>query len=132
MPEKRKLLLVDDDSLIIDLLKNVLASPAWEIATASDALQALMKARELRPFLIVSDVQMPAFGKGTDFLRALRMEKATAATPVIMLTGMELDRVRPLVSADEKRVRFFNKPPDHELLYAAIQELTGVDGRVTT
>ncbi|OGR94077.1 MAG: hypothetical protein A2V88_14485, partial [Elusimicrobia bacterium RBG_16_66_12] len=106
-----------------------LASPAWEISTASDALQALMKARELRPFCIVSDVQMPAFGKGTDMIRALRQEKAISATPVIVLTGMEFERAKRLLPPNDSKVRLLNKPPDFGLILTFIQELTGVDGR---
>jgi CheY-like chemotaxis protein len=129
MQGKRRLLLADDDPNILLLLEGALASPAWEIVTASDALEALMKARDLRPFMIITDVQMPAFGKGTDMLRALRLEKATSVTPVIVLTGMDLDRVRALLPPNDPHVRLFAKPPDFNRLLPTIQEMTGVDGR---
>ena len=129
MPAKRILLLVDDDSSILSMLEGALESPAWQIETASDALAALMKARDLRPFLIVTDVQMPMYGKGTDMLRALRLEKATATTPVIVLTGMDLKKVAPMLPENDTRIKLFNKPPDFDLLIAAIHEMSGVDIR---
>lgn len=132
MAEKRRLLLVDDDPMILSLVGEALASPAWEISTASDALQALMKARELRPFCIVSDVQMPLYGKGTDMLRALRQEKAIADTPVIVLTGMDIERARRLLPPSDTKVRLLNKPPNFNQILAFIKELTGVDGRAPT
>jgi CheY-like chemotaxis protein len=128
MAGQRCLLVADDDPTILAMLQEALTSPSWKIETASDALQALMKARDLRPFLIVTDVQMPQFGKGTDMLRALRMEKATARTPVIVLTGMNLELVKPMLPPNETRVRLFNKPPNYDLLLAAIREMGGVDG----
>ena len=127
MPNKRRLLLVDDDPAILSVLEEALSSPAWQIETANDALQALMKARDLRPFLIVSDVQMPAYGKGSDMLRALRLEKATASIPVIVLTGMEMEKARLLLPPGDAKVRLINKPPDFARILGLIRELTGVD-----
>jgi DNA-binding response OmpR family regulator len=127
MSAKRCLLLVDDDTSILSMLEGALESPAWRIETASDALAALMKARDLRPFLIITDMQMPLYGKGSDMLRALRLEKATATTPVIVLTGMDLKKVAPLMPENDQRVRLFNKPPDYDLLIATIKEMSGVD-----
>ena len=116
--------------MILSVLEGCLTCPSWQIETATDALQALMKARDLRPFCILTDVQMPSYGRGTDMLRALRMEKATATTPVIILTGMNLERVKPLIAPNDARVRLFNKPPNYDLIVGAIKELTGIDGRV--
>ena len=127
MPSKRRLLIADDDPSTLAALEISMTSDAWEIETAADALQALIKARDIKPFCILTDVQMPAYGKGTDMLRALRMEKAIADTPVILLTGMELDRVKKLVASDDPRVRIMSKPPNFPQLFAVIKELTGVE-----
>lgn len=127
MSDKRILLIVDDDPMIVATLEAALSNSNWDIETANDALQAFMKARDLRPFLIVTDVQMPAYGKGSDMVRALRMEKATMLTPVIVLTGMELSRAKRLLPPDDARIQVFNKPPDFDAILLAIKELTGVD-----
>ena len=127
MANKRRLLIADDEPMILDIMKDSLAGSAWEIETAANALDALMKARDLRPFFIITDIQMPAYGKGSDMIRALRLEKAIAATPIIALTGMDPERARKLLPADDTRVRLLSKPPDFPRILAIIKEMTGVE-----
>jgi len=124
---KRRLLIVDDEAIILDLMSDALAGPAWEISTAANALDALMKARDLRPFFIITDIQMPSFGKGTDMIRALRLEKAIAETPIIVVTGMDPERAQKLLPPNDPRVRLLIKPPDFTRILALIKEMTGVD-----
>jgi CheY-like chemotaxis protein len=126
MASKRRLLIADDEPMILEVMKDSLSGPAWDITTASDAMDALMKARELRPFFIITDIQMPSYGKGTDMIRALRMEKAIASTPLIVLTGMDPERARRLLPVDDARLRLLTKPPDFARILSIIKELTGV------
>ena len=127
MDQKPCLLITDDDPAILATLSMALESDAWRIETAGDALQALIKVRAFQPFLIMTDVGMPKYGKGTDLLRSVRMEKAIAATPFIILTGMELERVRKMLPEGEKGVRLMGKPPNFAKILELIKELTGVD-----
>lgn len=126
-PVNRSLLIVDDDPMILAALEAGLGDAGWTIETASDAMSAFIKARDLRPFLIITDVQMPSFGKGTDMVRALRKEKATATTPVIVMTGMDLSRARALLPPDDPHTRLIGKPPDFDKIGALIKELSGAD-----
>jgi CheY-like chemotaxis protein len=127
MATKRRLLIADDESMILDIMKDNLSGPAWEIETASNALDALMKARDLRPFFIITDVQMPSYGKGTDMIRALRQEKVIAATPIIVLTGMDPERAKKLLPPEDTRLRLLSKPPDFPRILSIIKEFTGVE-----
>lgn len=120
---KRRLLIVDDDSNTLELLSANLASPDWEIETALDAVSAFIKARELRPFLIITDIRMPTFGRGTDMVRALRKEKVLAKTPVIVLTGIDPEQARALMPQGDPNVRLLTKPPDFDALIALIREM---------
>lgn len=124
----RRLLIVDDDPLIINFLSDALTSPAWEVASASDAMSAFLIARDKRPFMIVTDVQMPAFGSGTDMVKALRQEKATALTPVLVLTGLAPERAQPMLPQNDPRIRLMSKPPDIDAIFRHIYEMTGVNG----
>ena len=128
MASKRRLLIVDDDPLIINFLSAALASSEWDIATAADAMAAFMIARDQRPFMILTDVQMPAFGSGTDMVRALRLEKATALTPVLVITGLTPERAQPLLPQDDPLIRLMSKPPDIDAIFRIIFEMTGVNG----
>ena len=125
----KRILVVDDDDDIRQLLQTMLKSPAWEVATANDAIEALIKARDIRPFLIITDVQMPQFGLGTDMVHAIRMDKALKDTPVLVLTSMELSRVKGQLPQNDPKVRMMNKPPEQDDIFAKIKELTGVDGK---
>ena len=128
MPPGRRLLIVDDDPEMLLFLSEALASPAWQIATAPDAMGAFIKARDLRPFMILTDMRMPSFGSGLDMVNALRLEKAVAATPVLVLTGMDAERAKRLVPEGDPLLRLMFKPADIDVIFRHIRELTGVDG----
>jgi len=85
-----RVLLVDDHALFLEGLRNLLALKNIEVlGTASDGLEALEKARSLRPDLILMDVQMPR----CDGLAATRLIKAELpGIKIVMLTMSEDDR----------------------------------------
>lgn len=84
-----KVLLVDDHPLFLEGLRNLLAARGIEVVgTANDGLEALEKARALRPDLILMDVQMPR----CDGLAATRLIKAEIPdVQIVMLTISEED-----------------------------------------
>lgn len=126
-PMQRRLLVVDDDPMILGAMEAGLGHGPWQFETASDAMTAFVKARDLRPFMIISDVQMPSFGKGTDMVRAIRKEKATASTPILVMTGMDLARARALIDPNDPLTRLICKPPDFDKIEQIIKEMSGVD-----
>ena len=85
-----RLLLVDDHALFLEGLRNLLALENIEVVgTAGDGLEALEKARSLRPEVILMDVQMPR----CDGLAATRLIKAEQPEiKIVMLTMSEDDR----------------------------------------
>src|SRR5512143_2268967 len=84
-----RVLLVDDHALFLEGLRNLLALKSIEVLdTASDGLEALEKARSLRPDVILMDVQMPR----CDGLAATRLIKAELPEiKIVMLTMSEDD-----------------------------------------
>jgi DNA-binding response OmpR family regulator len=89
MPQR--ILVVDDEPAVVELLVYNLRKAHFEVLTAGDGRQALRLAQESRPDLIVLDLMLPEID-GLDVCRELRR---TSQTPIIMLTarGEEVDRV---------------------------------------
>ena len=79
-----KLLIVEDEPEIRELLTETLADSVEEIQTANDGLEALEKIRKNKFDAILSDINMPRMD-GMSFLRQLRVEGIL--TPFVVLTG---------------------------------------------
>ncbi len=115
---KQTLLLADDESDIIDLLKYNLEKEGFDILTASNGREALVQAKH-HPDLILLDVMMPEMN-GHDVVRALKADQATSSIPVIFLTARtsELDEVIGLeLGADD----YVTKPISIPKLIARIK-----------
>ncbi len=78
-------LVVEDNPDLRSFISHVLAA-RYLVRSAEDGAEGLLLARTLRPEVVVSDVAMPKMS-GLDLCRALRLEDATAATPVILVTA---------------------------------------------
>jgi len=83
MANNVKVLLVDDNPMILGMLRDALTTLA-SVATASDAADALLKAVEDPPDLLISDYRMPGMD-GRQLVEKLRSRPKTAGTSVILL-----------------------------------------------
>jgi DNA-binding response OmpR family regulator len=81
-----RLLLVDDDPGVLDLLYEYFAGQGYEVEVASSGEVALSAVRAKRPDLVILDIRMPGID-GVEVLRRLRRQDATL--PVIMVTANE-------------------------------------------
>lgn len=100
------ILVADDDRKITDMLRRTLAYEGYEVLTATDGVEALSKAREYSPDLIVLDWMMP----GIDGIEVARRIRAADRTPILMLTARDAveDRVEGLdIGADDYLVKPF-------------------------
>ena len=85
MPANVKVLLVDDNPMILEMLRAALA-PLSTLGLATDGADALMKAIDEPPDLIVSDYQMSGMD-GRQLLEKLKGRGPTARTPVILMAS---------------------------------------------
>ncbi len=85
-PQKRVVLVVDDEEYIRDLVRTALSFSGFEVVVAADGVTALSETRRLRPDLIVLDINMPGFN-GFEVVRRLRDGGDT--TPVVFLTARD-------------------------------------------
>ena len=94
MPAAFKILLVDDNPTILKLLCQSLEK-CGELITAADGAEALQKAVEIRPDLIISDYSMPHMN-GQELLEKLRARSDTAEIPFVFLASQkEIDECLP-------------------------------------
>lgn len=101
-----RILVVDDDPEILSFLKRGLAYDGYEVDTAKDGTEALAKARDIEPDLVVLDVMMP----GLDGMEVSKRLRQASDTPILMLTakGTVADRVAGLDSgADDYLIKPF-------------------------
>ena len=85
--ERGRVLIVDDDRKILDLLVDLLELEDYEVSTAADGAQAIQLALSFQPDLIVSDVVMPVVG-GLELCRRLKEDVRTAYIPVMLISGL--------------------------------------------
>ncbi|MBI4346075.1 MAG: response regulator [Elusimicrobia bacterium] len=121
---RRMILLVDDDPHGVAMLQLHLEHAGFTVSHCNDAAQAVLQARGLRPWLVITDINMPGWGSGVDAHRGIREIPSLKETPVIFITAMERDAAQKMVPSDP-RTRLVFKPVDFPKLRAAISELTG-------
>src|SRR5436190_13970773 len=100
---KAKVLVVDDEPDVVQLIEYNLKGAGYEVVTAGDGEEALKKARSAAPNLIILDLMLPEV-EGLDVCKILRRDAATSAIPIVMLTAKasETDRVLGLeLGADD-------------------------------
>ena len=126
---RKKILVVDDDAELVELVCFNLKQAGYAVGTAFDGVEALKKARSLEPDLIVLDVMMPELD-GFAVCEILRRDSTTASIPIMMLTALssELGRMAGLGSGASD---FLTKPFSPRLLVARIEELMRKAAKMT-
>jgi len=99
MKAQHKVLVVDDEPAIRDMIQFALESAGMKVQTAVDGHDALLRISESRPDIILIDWMMPGIN-GRDLTRRLRRDSLTEEIPIIMLTARvtEDDKVSGLES----------------------------------
>src|ERR1041384_6541967 len=90
----KKILIIEDESDVADLLTLNLRKAGFRTSTAVDGASGLQKARDDRPDFIVLDLMLPKLS-GLEVCRILKGDAATTHIPILMLTAKaeEIDRV---------------------------------------
>lgn len=90
---RKKLLIVEDNTELLELLRLSFKHAGFLVSTAANGLEALKKARSVSPDLILLDLVLPELD-GFAVCEALRRGEDTSATPIIMLTGLTSEFTR--------------------------------------
>ena len=119
---KSTILIVDDESVGRETLEAVLFREGYNLAFASDGPEALVKAAQSAPDLILLDVMMPGMD-GFEVCRRLRADPLLAEVPVIMVTALD-DRDSRLQGIEAGADDFVSKPFDRVELRARVRTVT--------
>jgi two-component system OmpR family response regulator len=87
-----KILVVDDESDVLMIIRTALEHEGFQVSVASNGPDGIEAAKEVKPDLIVLDVMMPGMD-GFEVLRRLKSDDDACLIPVLMLTGVS-DRAR--------------------------------------
>jgi CheY-like chemotaxis protein/anti-sigma regulatory factor (Ser/Thr protein kinase) len=120
-----RVLLAEDNQPNILTIGEYLESHAYEVVVAHDGLEAIAKAQEINPGIILMDIQMPAMN-GLEAIAHLRTNPRFASTPIIALTALAMpgDRERCLQAGANE---YLSKPASLKMLLKTIENLLASD-----
>lgn len=84
---KKKIMIVEDDSFVMDIYQTKLSQEGFEVISASNGIEAIKKLETELPDLILLDIVMPYMG-GMEALKKLKEDEKTKTIPVVLLTNL--------------------------------------------
>jgi DNA-binding response OmpR family regulator len=118
----RKILVVEDDPVILDLLTTNFELEGFEVARAVDGVEGLQMARMEHPNAVVADIMMPRMS-GLELLEALKSDPETSTIPVVFVSAKaQADDIRAGIDAGADD--YVTKPFDPGDLVELITKLT--------
>ena len=119
----KRILVVDDEATITELIEVLLTGEGYEVATASNGTDGLEKVDAVNPDLIITDISMPDM-EGVEFISRLR--KRSISTPIIAMSGnavgMNFLKATRLFGATETILKPFST---QEFIAAVRRSLSG-------
>jgi chemosensory pili system protein ChpA (sensor histidine kinase/response regulator) len=118
------LVMVVDDSLTVrKITSRMLTREGFEVATAKDGVDGLKQLQDIKPDIILLDIEMPRMN-GFEFARNIRADAKTKNIPIIMITSRTADKHRN--RAMELGVKeYMGKPYQEDQLLALIRTYVG-------
>ncbi|MCD6271073.1 response regulator [bacterium] len=99
----KKILIIEDEEILLDLLKKKLSSLGYEVYTAKDGKAGLEAIKEVVPDLVLLDIIMPKMG-GFEVMEKLQEDESLKAIPVIVISNsgqpVELNKAKELGAKD--------------------------------
>ena len=122
--QKAKVLIVDDQVEVVDLMGEILTNHGFEVASASNGLEGLDRAKDQHPDIILLDISMPEMD-GFETCRRLKNGSGTRSIPVVMFTS-QTDRESRIAALRAGANDFLGKPVDSTELLVRVNNLLKV------
>jgi len=123
LSSKETILVVDDDRVMVQILSAHLRERGYNVATAADAMQAVMYSLRGPLSAIFLDIKLPG-GTGLDVLKKLKSSARTTHIPVIIITGLD-DPTLPQEARELGADEFLRKPLDLSRITQVLKRLLG-------
>ena len=118
----KKILIVDDEPFIVQMVTSRLTANGYEVITGTDGHEALQKAQKEKPDLIVLDVMMPKMD-GYEVCATLKQDVRFQKIPIILFTAKAGDEAVRVGLQDCGADAFIAKPFEPKMLLEKIAEL---------
>jgi CheY-like chemotaxis protein len=118
----KKILIIDDDPIVVKYLKNIFTENGYETCTAGSGVEGTEVVKREKPDLITLDLQMPEEW-GPRFFRKLTQDKQFKNIPVIVISGLASSKY-----SLPKSVAYFSKPFNPDEVLAAVKNSIGEAG----
>lgn len=100
---KKKILLIEDEEIMINILKKKLVQEGYDVTVARNGKEGLEKMRETKPALVLLDIVMPKMG-GFEVMEEMQKDKKLRRIPIIIVSNsgqpVELGRAKELGARD--------------------------------
>jgi CheY-like chemotaxis protein len=125
----KKILVVDDNEIILKTISLKLQGAGYQVVTALDGAEAVAAARREAPDLVLMDISFPPDVGGVEWdgfriMEWFRRLEAVKKTPVIIITGGQ-DAASKDRAVSSGALAFFHKPIDHDDLLKVIRSALG-------
>ncbi len=115
-----RILMVDDDSLLVKTLTKLFEKSSFEVDHAATAFQAGVLAKQFNPDLMILDIAMPAIDK--DVCRYIKENETTSHIRILILTENATDEIEDEM-LDNGADAFMEKPVDNEDIIYLVEDL---------
>ena len=104
-----KILIVDDDERIVDVIKRSLVRDRYRLISTDNGEEAVELAKEERPGLILLDMMLPGIS-GYEVIGRLKQDKKTNEIPIIIISGYEVDHSKLAIDENDSAIPVVEKP----------------------
>lgn len=120
MSAKKTILLVDDDSDLLENTAYMIKSLGYDVVTAEDGLEGVSKYKEIKPNLTLMDVKMPKMDGYDAFFKIKQFDPEAK---VILITAYSIDEKKHLRAKSMSLISTISKPYSFDILEELIAKL---------